>query len=191
MALSVPPPSLTKHLDGNSMRTVLLVIISFLFTISSKAQLVGMRDQKSAKGSFYVAVDDAATLFVNGEKVFHATVGQSKSRPMELKTGDRFVVHLRDDGGVKKFVVLFASTDGRSVVSFTNRDFKIVPDLDVTDFTPEQFQGWSKYAKQLKLKSRRGAELPIKSYSEALWGDLNRCILACKITPEMFSQRLK
>jgi hypothetical protein len=82
---------------------------------------------------------------------------------------------------------LFASTDGQTVVSFRAHELKIIPELDATDFTPEQFQKWTKYAKQERHKN----VLPVKSYSDWMWGDLDKCMLACIVTPQMFSQRPK
>lgn len=168
------------------MRALVLILVALIVALRCEAQFASTLNDKSG-GAFYVSVDDAATIYINGHKFFSTGIGESRSRETELKTGDHIVIHLRDDGGGHRFFMLFASTDGESVVSFRNTDFKIVPDLDVTDFTPEQFQKWTKTAKQLNHKS----PLPIKSYSESFWGDLNRCILAGTIKPQMFSQRPK
>jgi hypothetical protein len=161
----------------------LLLVLAVAFTLPCQAQLP--TNDKSARGSFYVSVDDATTIFVNGQKIYHTGIGDHRSPETELKTGDRVLVRLHNKGGPRSFMLLFASSDGRTIVSFRNRDFKIVPDLDVTDFAPDQFQKWSKYARQERHKDR----LPIKSYSDWVWGDLNHCILACIVTPQMFSQR--
>ena len=114
-----------------------------------------------------------------------AGIGESRTPELDLKTGDRIVVQLRNDGDKRYFMLVFASSDGQTVVSFRNHDFKIVPEIGITDFTPDQMQKWTKFAKQEKHK----AVLPIKSYSEWVWGDLDKCILACTVDPKMFSQK--
>ena len=167
------------------MRTITLILLAFLTAFSCQAQLSSTFDDRSIKGSFYVSVDDAATIYVNGKQFYSANIGESRSPETELKTGDRIVVHLRDDGGGRHFVMLFASSDGQNIVSFRSNDFKIVPDLDVTDFTPDQFEKWKKYAQSERFRY----PLPIKSYSESFWGDLNQCIVACTLKTKMFSQR--
>ena len=108
------------------------------------------------KGIFYVSVDDGAIIFINGAQVYEAAIGETRSPELE------------------------------NVVSFKRRNFKIVPDIGVSDFTVAQFDGWKKYAEE---DDDREPVLPIKSRSEWVWGDLDKCVLACVITPEMFSKR--
>lgn len=135
---------------------------------------------------FYVAVDDAATIYVNGKEVFAATHGDSKSEELTLKEGDRVVVKLRDDGGERKFVAALVATDGKNIVSFAGNDFRIVPDVGVTDFTEAQFKGWSRRAKNLGKPGEK--LLPIKTYSRNFWGDLNSCTVAGVVTSQMISK---
>jgi hypothetical protein len=158
-----------------------LLLLSLFVARQVEAQF----DQKSVKGNFYVSVDDSADIYVNGTKVFHADIGETRSEEVELKTGDRVVAQLRDVGGERRFAILFASTDGQTIVSFRSRDLKIVPDVGTTDFTPEQLEKWTKSAKDIREKVR----LPIKSSSEVLWGELGTSILAGVVTSKMFSQR--
>ena len=165
------------------MRTLLAFIVAAFTTLPCVAQL--STTDKSAKGTFYLSVDDAVSIFINGAPVYKTGRGESRSPELALKTGDRLVVQLRNDGDKRYFMLAFVSSDRQTVVSFRNRDFKIVPDIDVTDFAPDQFQKWNKFAKEDKRKP----VLPIKSYSEWVWGDLDKCILACTITPQMFSQK--
>jgi hypothetical protein len=162
-----------------------LFVLALLLALPVQAQFTSTLDQKSTKGTFYVSVDDAAIIYVNGKETFKAGWGESRSTELELKTGDRIVVQLREDGGGRRFMLVFASTDGQTIVSFKNHDFKIVPDIGVTDFTPEQFKAWTKYAKQEKHKN----VLPIKNYSEWIWGDLDKCSIASVVTLQMFAKR--
>jgi hypothetical protein len=165
------------------MRTILPIFILLFAVFRVEAQF----NEKSAKGSFYVSVDDAATIFVNGIKVHHAGIGETRSAEIELRTGDRIVVQLRDDGGERRFVMVFASSDGQSIVNFRNNDYKIIPDLGITDFTPEQFEKLKKSAKDLRQK----VALPVKCSSESVWGELNSSILGSVVTIKMFAARSK
>jgi len=169
------------------MNPLKLTLFLALLTLHCSAQLPNT--PKPIKGTFYVSVDDACTIFVNGQNVFQAGFGQSRSPELELKVGDRVVLQLRNDSNGRHFIFLFASSDGQAVISFKHRDFKIVPDIGVTDFTPEQFQKWTKFAKEEKQKN--AAKLPVKSASEFIWGDLDKTIIAGSITPQMVALKSK
>jgi hypothetical protein len=161
--------------------------MAWLLVLRCSAQLPNPAPPAPIKGTFYISVDDAATIFVNGQKVYYAQIGESRSPELELKEGDHIVVELRNDTDGRHFIFLFASSDGNSVISFRSHDFKIVPDIGVTDFTPEQFQKWTKYAKVEKQK--KAQRLPVPSASEFIWGDLDKCIIAGPITSHMISQK--
>lgn len=153
---------------------------SLLFIAPCLAQQ-GAVNSRGVMGNFYVSVDDGAKIFVNGQKIHEAGMNESRSGELELKADQRIVVQLRDDGGGHRFMLVFVSSDKKTVVSFRQRDFKIVPDIGVTDFTPEEFQKWTKFAKDEQRKSI----LPVKSNSDWVWGDMSKCILACMIRPDM------
>ena len=158
-----------------------IVFIATCVSLSCFAQLQSTTPPKGITGTFYVSVDDAAKIYVNGQKVHDAGVNESRSAEVELHPADRIVVQLRDDGGGRRFMMIFASSDQKTVVSFRHRDFKVVPDIGVTDFKPEEFQKWPKYA----IAEKHGKHLPIKSYSEWIWGDISKCTIAGIVTPEM------
>ena len=166
-----------------TIRTLHTLILAAFAALPCQAQIE--KTEAPTKGTFYVSVDDAATIFINGKEFYKAGVNESRSPEGELKAGDRVVVHLRNDSSAKRFMLVFVSTDGKTTVSFRNSDFKIVPDIGVTDFTPEQLKKWTKSAKQMRGKNL----LPVKSSSDWVWGDLDKCILASTITPQMFSQK--
>ena len=170
-----------------AIRILFATFISCLVSVSCLAQLPSKTPPKGTVGTFYVSVDDGAKIFVNGQKVHDAGMNESRSGELELSVGQRVVVHLRDDGGGHRFMMIFVSSDRQTVISFRHRDFKVVPDVDVTDFTPEQFQKWLKFS---KLEKRKDV-LPFKNYSEWMWGDLSKCIIAGSITPEMIKQMPK
>ena len=168
------------------MNPLRLTLLLCLCSLAAHAQLPAAAGPKTLTGNFYVSVDDACTIYLNGEKAYSAKVGESRSPELTVKVGDRIVVHLRNDTDGRHFIFLFSASDGE-VISFKHRDFKVVPDLEVTDFKPEQFQLWTKYAKEEKQK--KAAKLPVKSYSEFFWGDLDKCILAATVTSSMVSEK--
>ena len=169
------------------MNPLRLLLLLCLLTLPCAAQLPGDPPPPPLTGTFFVSVDDWATIFVNGQKIFHTGLGATKSAETTLKPGDRVLVHLGNDMGPRHFLLVFATSDGKSIVSFKHTDFKIVPDVDVSDFTLEQFQQWTANAKELKHHPK----LPVKSYSQTVWGDLDKCILASVVTPPMITQRPK
>ena len=170
------------------MRTVLLIAM-LAFTSVLQAQLPEVPNIKSLKGSFFVGVDDSATIFVNGRKFYQCGIGTHRSPQTELKLDDRIVVHVHTKKGPASFVLVFASEDEKLVVSFRYQDFKIVPGLGVQDFSPEQFAQWNKFARFQKQGHHRFSKLPLKNYSDFVWGELKDSILACIITAEMFDER--
>jgi hypothetical protein len=139
-------------------------------------------------GSFYVSVDDSCTIFVNGQKFYHGDLGSSRSPETVLKVGDRVLVHLTNNVGARHFMMAFASSDGTQVISFKRSDYKVVPDVDVNDFSATQFEGWAAPKATAKAQKHK-PKLPAKSYSESVWGNLDRSILATVITQPMISQR--
>jgi hypothetical protein len=166
---------------------ILTVFLAFVATLSCEAQFASTLNDRSLSGTFYVSVDDAATIYINGSKFYGVGIGEHRSPETELKTGDRIVLHLRNDTAGRRFRMVFAGSDGQTIVNFRARNFKIVEDLDVTDFKPEDLSKWTKYAKDGGGKNN----LPVKNYSDWMWGDLNKCILAGVVTHQMFSQRPK
>jgi biopolymer transport protein ExbD len=181
----------TNQYPQTIMRLFILFLFAAVLTSPCKAQLANTREQKSATGTFYVSVDDMAKIFINGTKVFEANAGESRSPQVELKNEDRVVVQLENKVGTRRFMLVLASSDGETIVSFKHSDFKIVPDIDVTDFAPADFQKWSKFAKQEIRSGNAAHKLPIKSYSDWVWGDRDKCILAAVVTPQMFTQKPK
>lgn len=88
-----------------------------------------------------VAVDDTATIFVNGKEMAKLS-GVNKSPELDLKIGDRIVVHLWQNWGPRFFMMLFQSSDSKTIVSFRAKDFRNISDVGVQDFTIDQFKAW-------------------------------------------------
>lgn len=166
------------------MRTLVLTLLLLVATLSSQAQLAS-KPGDPIKGTFYVSVDDAATIYINGTKFYTAGIGENRSPETELKVGDRIVIHLRNDTAERRFLLVFAGTE--TIVNFRARDFKIVPDLGVTDFTPEKFESWKKSPRSERIKDAK--DLPIKNSSDWMWGDLDKTIIAGTITSQMVGKR--
>ena len=154
-------------------------LVLAIFTVSPCAAQ-GPKAQ-SVTGTFYVSVDDKARIYVDGKEVHDAKNGESRSSEIELKVGQRIVVQIDNDGGKRRFMMAFLSSDQKTVISFKHRDLKIVNQPDVTDFTPEQFGKWTKYSEEEK----HDAVFTFKNYSEWIWGDLTKCIVAGTVTEDM------
>jgi hypothetical protein len=147
------------------------------------AQLPAMPGKPIA-GMFYASADDHATIYLNGQKVHQADYGAKKSDELKIKVGDAIVVQLKNDGGPRGFLLVFKSSDESTMINFRRSDFRIVPDLEVTQFTVEQFKSWQKIA---KLSPRKELDLPFKNGSEWVWGEADKCILAAVVTAQMVS----
>lgn len=158
-----------------------------MLVLHCSAQLPAKAGSEPIKGTFYVSVDDSATIFVNGVNMYEAKWGDSRSPELELKVGDRIVIQLRNEVTDRHFTLFFSSSDGLTMISFKHHDFKIVTDVGVTDFTPEQLQKWTKSAREEKQK--KGVKMAVKNSSEYIWGDLEKCSLAGFITPQMVSRK--
>ena len=164
--------------------TRLIIAILALFSSFAAAQLPQPATTPAVKGKFYVSVDDEAHIFVNGQQVHHANIGESQSPELELKPGDRIVVQLHNVSAPRYFKLLFVSADKQQMISFPHIAFKLPPDPEATDFTPAQFGGYSKYAKE--DKGRKNQPFPYKNRSEWVWGENEVSSLAAFLTREMF-----
>jgi len=163
------------------MRHPLLIVIALVqwLTLSASAGTL--------KGSFLASVDDHVTVFVNGSRIFQGDLGTSRSHETTLNAGDRVIVHLANDYGRKHLLLVFATTDGRQIVSFRASNFRVVPQLGVNTFEAGQFSKWTKQAR--KLEGTKALDREVKNYSEKVWGDLDKCTLACIVTPQMITPR--
>jgi hypothetical protein len=175
-----------KHQTGNQYIVAFLTVCFLSFPVFAQLSSDGV------KGSFYVSVDDAAWIYVNGKKVFQAGIGESQSTELILHTGDRVVVHIEDYGGGRRFMLVFATanqvtdlSDQPTVVSFKHHDFKVLPDPMATDFNLEDFQNWTKHAIVDISQTQNRHYLAIKNYSEWIWGDLSKTTIGCIVTDGM------
>ena len=166
------------------MHFLKITALFLLLLLPCRGQLPSTNTPAPLTGVFYISVDDAATIFVNGQEKYKAGIGESHSPEMELKAGDRIVVELRNDGDGRHFMLVFCSSDQKTIVSFKHLDFRCIIG-DAKDFTPDQFHNW-KTAKEEKGKK---PGFPIKNYSEKVWGDLDRSSIAAIVTPGMISQK--
>ena len=164
------------------------IVILFALAIRAIAQLPGNSPVKPVTGTFYASVDDHATIYVNGQKTHQADYGAKRSAELNLKVGDLVLIDLKNDRDARGFLLVFRSSDDTTLINFRRADFKIVPDLDVTDFTADQFKRWTKTAKS---SPRKEMDLPFKNYSEWVWGESDKCILAAIVTSQMVTPKPK
>ncbi len=143
---------------------------------------VGKAD--TTKGTFHMEVDDVCVLYVNGIKVHKGGSVPSKSDEVSLNPGDRVVAQLKSVGGPRYFKLLFVTSDKRQMINFKNSTFKILPDAEVNDFTPAQYSGYTRFARELKGERN---PFPFKNKSEYLWGESDISTLGSIISREMFA----
>jgi hypothetical protein len=174
------------------MSSRFLLLFTLALVTRSDAQQTPNPATGGVKGTFAAFIDDHATVFLNGNELFHGNLGTVRSPEVDLKEGDSLVIHLKNDRGPKGFLLMFESSDGKTIASFRSTDYKIVPTAGVISFTPDQFSQWTKPAKNLPGNKRdKRLDNAAKNYSETVWGDLDSCILACTMTAKQFTQRPK
>jgi hypothetical protein len=156
-----------------------LAILGACFISPSHAQL------GTISGKFFVSVDDAAAIMLNGTKIHQAGIGESSSPEVAIKAGDRLVVNLYNKEGPRRFVLAFLSTDHKKVVSFRNTDFKIAPGYELKDLSESEIRALPKTAKETQKKPHK---FPFKHTSESLWGEDTNAVVACIVRPEIFKE---
>lgn len=163
------------------------LICALLLALGLQAQAqLSPTSTAGLKGKFFVSVDDSADILINGASFHHAGLNESESPEMELKAGDRIVVKLKNTLGKGRFMLLFMSSDRKQMVNFTTRSFKILSDPEMKDFTPADFAGFRKQAKDVTGDFGKPYMLPFKSSSKWVWGDVNVCSIGCLMTQDMF-----
>jgi hypothetical protein len=131
----------------------IIALANFLCAFTAIAQV---NSGPKVRGTFCVSVDDESKLFVNGTELCENELDHDGQSPeLELKTGDRIVVQLVNKGGPKHFFLAFLSSDQKTVISFRHTNFRIIPELNITDFKPDQMASWQKYAKEEKGKHKK------------------------------------
>lgn len=159
------PPT---HLAGKIKATLAALLL--LAAFSAQAQL----SVPAVKGKFFLYIDDSIHLFLNGTEIFalERNYKATQTKEIELKPGDRVVARLRNGGGPRAFQLLFASSDFKQAVRFTNATFKILPNPDATDFSPQEVTS-ARVAKQ--ERNNRPNPFPFKTKSEWVWGEMDAC----------------
>ncbi len=162
------------------MKAVIAALL-LLSAFGAHAQL----SMPAVKGKFFLYIDDSIHLFLNGIEIFalEKNYKATETKEIELKPGDRVVARLRNGGGPRAFQLLFASSDFKRAVRFTNTTFKILPDPTATDFLPADIVS-ARVAKQ--ERKNRPDPFPFKTKSEWMWGETDSCTLGAIITAEMF-----
>lgn len=144
-------------------------------------------------GQLWVTCAGNAIVFLNGKECLKGGTGAFKSEPLTVRPGDRLLIQLKKTGnGKPAFLSCVISEDQAIVASFRNRDFKVITDVSITDFTLQDFAKLKKFATGVPIEMRRKwqlTELPVKNYSEWIWGDANDCTIGCIVTDQMFKKK--
>ncbi len=145
--------------------------------------LLAINNDMKLEGRFHVSVDDSASVYVNGKLVHKARLNQSASKVVPLKIGDAVVVSLRNRIAGKRFQLAFRTSDGRYVLSFRARDFRIMDrDSKKRALTPLEFGTLKTPA---VVYGNAGNRFPFKHGSEWIWGHGNRAVLGAIVTTGM------
>lgn len=134
-------------------------------------------------GHFYVVADDIAEIYLNGEKIHHAKLGLSKSNEITVMKDDVLVIDLKNNGGPKNFMLIFLTTDRKTIVNFKNNDYRILPAFGKKNLQKEDVDAYRKFAVDLRKKPR--SDIGIKHKSETVWGEANQCVLGAVIDSGM------
>lgn len=165
------------------------ILFSFLAVFLVMA---GLSHGDSMKGSFYVSVDDRAVVYLNGKQVHEANINESYSPVITVSEGDRIIVRLFNAKESRRFMFAFLSDDGKKLINFRTNDGRILQDQESVDFTAEQFASWK--IRPLREKPMRDGEeikVPIRTFSQWMWGDAEQCSLAFVVSRSMFSNRTR
>lgn len=166
------------------MKPFALLVLALFWIIP-----VGAHAQKfPVAGKFYVDVDDAMDLYVNGNKVHHSDIGTSSSKELTLLPGDRLVVNLWNKVGPYGLKLLFVSTDRRYIINFKIENFRVLRDPEKKDFTDDEFASWKELAHGVRRSSRD--HLTFKNKAEWIWGEKKKGLtyIAGMITKSMFDK---
>jgi hypothetical protein len=181
---------------------IMKCLLAFLLLLTA-APLWGQleeSDKGSVRGTLYVLVDQTATIYLNGKNVQLSKKKGDATAQVVLEPGDRLVLKISSTHDYRHLALLFVAdgqnADGsRTEISFRTAYFKLIPDPDLTDFTEDQFKGYSKGATPLDRLIKRDQlahiekthMFPFKNISEFFWGDRLDCTVGTIITADMFS----
>jgi len=163
-------------------------IKSIAFDAGPMSPRQGVASTAPLVGRFYVDVDDAATLYVNGTKLYRAGVGASYSGETSINVGDAIVASLENFKGPSRFRLAFVTTDRRSVVVFKASDFKQLGMQPILEITAATISKTLEAPQRLKLPPNEQL-LPItpKEHPDAVWGNGRNCLVGACLTREMIS----
>ncbi|MCX7824186.1 MAG: hypothetical protein N2689_01330 [Verrucomicrobiae bacterium] len=136
-------------------------------------------------GRFYVSVDDAATIFVNGRQVAHAGINESSSPETTLRIGDVIAIHLVNKGGPKRFKMVFVSNDNRTVISFRHGEYREVGLQPHGSVTKEMVLNCSKRVNPQRGRQPKLHPGQLPDTSSWVWGSSAKCMIATVVSSEM------
>ena len=139
------------------------------------------------KGRFYVAVVEAAKLYVNG-KLVHTATANSFSEETTLSPGDLVVADVEHWQFQPYLKLAFMTADRRLIVNFKANEFRDLGVQPIADVTPDTVA--KAQTRVQKVKEANQTPLlpqPIKDNSDAVWGTGKHCLLGTRITREMIA----
>lgn len=140
------------------------------------------------KGTFHVAVDDFADIYVGGRLIHHAKIGQSVSPETTVRLGDCVTAGLRNKVSHHTFAVAFLSTDGQYVINFRQEDCRELQDTQNLNLSPKEFDALS--LKPVRERPETPLPFPFKTDSEWMWGRSGKsCVLSAIVTRAMIVKR--
>ncbi|MDF1849609.1 MAG: hypothetical protein P1U85_02165 [Verrucomicrobiales bacterium] len=148
-----------------------------------KVQLSRMSPDERLKitGKIHAFVDDRATFFLNGEKVW-ATRWASTSETLEFSEGDSLVILLEDRGGSRDFIAALEITESKRIISFRASDFRILEDVGATRVTEEEFGSLNKRPDRLRGNMK---SLALENSSDNMWGDESLSAIGTVLTRDL------
>jgi hypothetical protein len=158
-----------------------LIVLFWLCANAAMAQFSA--PATGVSGQLYASADDTAKIFHNGKEIHTATIPVSSSNEFTLKAGDRLVAQLGNNGGPRRFRMIFVSTDRRWIISFDKQNYRVL-DVSAIDFVAGD---WGKMTKRARIPPAPANEIfPYRNSADWVWGDDDSCTLGTLIGVELF-----
>ena len=161
---------------------VMLILVAFICPANGQAI-------KELEGKFYISADNSCVVLLNGKEILTSQYKKlekvSTSESIKIAMGDHLVFKLHNAGGPKGLLVLFATNDGKLILHFPKSAFKLLPNLERTNFTDLEFRD----ARAVREAKHPDGDkiLPNKGRSERVWGETATCALAFVVTRELIT----
>jgi hypothetical protein len=145
---------------------------------------------KGIPGQFYVTVNDAAVIYVNGKQVHSAPKGDSVSSELALNLGDLVAVELDSGKGLGSLRMGFLAKDHRLTINFRQQDFRDMGAQPAADVTAAAVEGATlRIQKCTHRRDKLAYPEKITDHSEWVWSKQKQGTIATIIkTPMLDAQ---